>query len=133
MTAPALSRSKLFEAPRAVFVGGPTASGKSEFAHRLALELVKGTNIKRSYSDAIHLCRKSVEKGDVDGMALLGRMLMEGLGCHASVEAGAKWLRRAAERGSKEAEAILCSMPTDSMCQTDAIQQTYESEEVHQS
>ena len=39
MIAPALTRSKLFEAPRAVFVGGPTASGKSEFAHRLALEL----------------------------------------------------------------------------------------------
>ncbi len=82
---------------------GAAEKGHDNAAWRLAMMHAAGEHVPRDLEKAEALCRELAERGHVNGMVLLGELLHR----KGDEAAAREWWEKAAEKGSRQAEALL--------------------------
>lgn len=83
------------------------AGGYSQAQYMTGFMLMQGQGTERSVPLAVKFFRDAAEQDSVSAQYVLGQIYMKGLGVAADKKAGAAWLERAAQNGSRDARALL--------------------------
>ncbi len=106
MVLPPISAIKLAYKLRTVKSEEPPKLEFPEYASYLR-SLCREADSFRFDTVTVHLCSVLAKIGDVNATTLLGKMLIEGRGCYADIEAGKKHLETAIAQGSPEGALYL--------------------------
>lgn len=84
--------------------------GYSQAQYNLALMILEGKTEHGTAQEAVDWLEKTAEQNNPDGMVVLAKCMLSGLGCQKDVEYGMLLLRKAARMGHGEANRIIESI-----------------------
>ena len=72
-----------------------------------ARDYYAGEYFPRSYDNSFYYFKQCAERGNLEAMYFLGRFYIEGIGCFPNEQEGLNWIRKAKDKGYKDAIEFL--------------------------